>query len=517
LTRSPEPDRLSAWFRPIQTAVLHLSRFRAARALFVGVHKLALRLFLRLLPDRSRTRAVYSKVNWADCWPGSSDLDLRIVLRDGGDSQERFQTFKRQISFIRRYRRVFPMLQHVYVMGQPFAIRLVSHRCTNAFGDGVRVWDRAWGERVPECETITTRSGDAAALRDAFIQYSGEALPFFYRMPFGRRIFSRRLYTSVINVLRHCLYYRGEIDSTTQPYEPSLAHVLRDPAFGEYPSLVQFLRRLQSMAQRDFRGSFERAETADALAELIAYLDSVSREALRGFQYDPFTLSSVRIEDPTDVNRASIDRVAASYEGAFDCWMWSPNGILPGQQTYALCLSGAPSSGVIQREALLATHDDLSVRRISPLIVSRDMFKLYLAINPHIYFRLAKYPPPHRLEELEEYGSSNAMLKRVLLNGMNLLSTAFRERDAARLLHLFTGVLPMTYLFFERGIVCASLAECAREYADARFPLYERVADAHETYRSRQGRPFTAEETERILGDYGASAMKLADESLAFF
>jgi hypothetical protein len=488
--------------------------------LFVGVYKLALRLFVRLLPQQSRTRAVYSKINWSDCWPGSSDLDLRIVLKDAGDSQQHFQTFKRQISFIRRYRRLFPMLNHVYVMGQPFAVRLVSQKCTNTFGHGVRVWNRVWGEEIPECETISTRNGDVTALRDAFVQYSRQVLPLFYRAPVGTTVFSRRLYTSVINVLRHCLYFRGQIDSTTWPYEASLAHALRNPALGEYPCLTLFLRRLQSMAQRDFRGSYERAELEGALVELIAYLDCVSREALRGFQYDPFTLSSVRIEDPLteDINGSRVERVAAKYEAAFVNWIWSPNGVLPGQQTLALCRA-APSSKVIHVETLLDMHDDRSVREISPIIVSKDMFKLYLAINPHIYFHLAKYPSQHQLEEVGsgDYGSSHAMLKRVLLNQMNLLSTAFRDRNAARLLHLFIGVLPMTYLFFEKGLVCANLGECAREYADAGFAYHEQVADAYETYRSRQRRPFTAEETERTMDAYGASAMKLADKSLSFF
>jgi hypothetical protein len=520
LAKSPEPTHLFAWFRPIQTAVLHLSRFRVARGLFVGVYRLALRLFLILLPQRSRTRAVYSKINWSDCWPGSSDLDLRIVLKDAGDSQQHFRTFKRQISFIRRYRRLFPMLNHVYVMGQPFATRLVSQNCTSAFGDGVRVWNRTWGEVVPECETITTRSGDAVALRDAFIQYSRELLPFFYRMPFETKVFSRRLYTSLINVLRHCLYYRGEIDSTTRSYEASLAHVLADPALGEYPRLAVLLHRQQSMAERDFRGSFGRAETEGALAELIAYLDGVSREALRGFRYDPFTLSALQIEDPlANVNRARVERVADGFGVAFDGWICSTNGVLPGQQTFALCRRGAQSPGAIQAGTLLDMHDDASVRAISPVIVSRDMFKLYLAINPHVYFQLAKYPPqpqPSEGVQWRDYGSSHAMLKRVLLNGLNLLSIAFRERDAARLLHLFIGVLPTTYLFFEKGLVCANLAECAGEYASAGFPFHERVADAYERY-SRQGKPFTAAEAERTLDAYGASAMKLADEALAFF
>jgi hypothetical protein len=176
------------------------------------------------------------------------------------------------------------------------------------------------------------------------------------------------------------------------------------------------------------------------------------------------------------------------------------------------------SSGVIRAETLLEMHDDPRVRDISPVIVSADMFKLYLAINPHVYFQLAKYPP-QQLEGVQwgDYGSSHAILKRVLLNGMNLLSTAFRERDAPRLLHLFIGVIPTTYLFFENGLVCANLGECAREYAIAGFPFHDQVAEAYETYRSRQVVPFTAQETERVLEAYGASAMKLADEALGFF
>jgi hypothetical protein len=494
--------------------VRSLCRFRVARAFFVGVYRLALRLFVVLLPRKSHTRAVYSKVDWRDCWPGDSDLDLRIVLGDAGDSRARFDVFERQMALVSSYRRVVPMIKHVYVMSESFAGRLAGQGATGAFGRHARVWNRVWGRRLEACETVTTHAGDPWALRGAFGQYSRELLPAFYRTPSETSVFSRRIYTSVIKVLRHCLYYRGEVASTTGSFEAGLDEILRQPSVVAHPHLALLLQRLRAIAARDFRAVYAPGELERALADLVSYLDEVSRDASRALRCDTFTLSAVRADDEIrDDTGASVKQLAAKHGTAFANWIWTVDGIVPRRHVLAL------SGGAIDEGVLADLHEDPDVRAARPVLLTREMLKLYLALHPHAYFRLVKYQSGEsRLKpiRMDDCGTSRPILKRALLNELNLLSTAFRDRSAIDLIHLFVGVLPMTQLLFERGIVCAGLGDCVREYVDAGLAFHEQVRDAYELYRGRRGVPFSARETDRVLIAYGPAAMELSDRVLAF-
>ncbi|MDD4909207.1 MAG: hypothetical protein PHR44_00795 [Candidatus Omnitrophica bacterium] len=446
--------------------ILMLCRNRAAFSLFCGIYKLSLYMFTICIRRFCPGCSIYLKSGMAkdEIYPGSSDIDITVVIQDA-PVEQKVSKMRGVVRIFRFFKAAFFIFSDMHVFTETeINTYIVSGYGTEEYGKNITPWRLIAGKDRVDFQMI-----DRCDFKQPFIFlrpiaiYADVLLREYFCGRDGQRYFYRDIYKSLLTIYKYSLFLKGHTTTTFQSYRQIRISAQR--FYGEDKRIRDVLSKLAALERQGFFGRFDSVFAEEVITLFLLECDSLFAllDGHRRIRTEEAMVQSTGIclqdePPPALFSDSELFQYLSGCDGV---------ALLDNAHTgrYVI-MAVAALAGQEQRfrknlknirdlyTEYMPRHDSLDGY---PLIFDINSVKIFMSINPDLYFSLMRsnkiYPGTAQLKKMliEAEGLVRGSIVNKIPHWFCRSFIAFREGDLSYLKRNINTIIRMA-LFMKYGM-----------------------------------------------------------------